>query len=41
MTSRTMTARTTATTARMTGKDDDAGKDDDSKDDGDDGKNDQ
>jgi hypothetical protein len=34
-----MTARTMATTARMTGEDDDVGKDDDSKDNGNDGKN--
>jgi hypothetical protein len=34
-----MTARMTATTARMSGKDDDDGKDDDSEDNGDDGKN--
>jgi hypothetical protein len=32
MMSRTMTARTTATMARMTGKDDNNGKEDDSKD---------
>jgi hypothetical protein len=38
--SRTMTAKTTATMARMTGKDDDDGKDDDSEDNGNDGKND-
>jgi hypothetical protein len=34
-----MTARTMATTARMTGKDDNDGKDYDSKDDGNNGKN--
>jgi hypothetical protein len=37
--SRTMTARTLAATARMTGEDDNKGKDDDSKDDGGNGKN--
>ncbi len=40
MTSRMMTLRTTATTARMTGKDDDDSKDDDSKGNGDNGKDD-
>jgi hypothetical protein len=39
MMSRTMTARTMGTAARMTGEGDDDGKDDDSKDNGDDGKN--
>ncbi len=38
--SRVMTARTTATMARMTGEDDNDGKDDDSKDNSNDGKND-
>jgi hypothetical protein len=38
--SRTMTARMTATRARMTGEDDDNGKDDDSEDNGGNGKND-
>ncbi len=38
MTSRMTTLRTTATTARMTGKDDNNSKDDNSEDDGDNGK---